>query len=99
VKGARALYVVAKSAPAPIAAKLAKRSWTLRKLAQAEATLQDMVDTDLIQQGAISQAQTATDTQTKALDALDLWVAEYRKFARKALRSNPQALEALGIRA
>jgi hypothetical protein len=99
IKAATAVYKAAHAAPAEVKAKLAKRSWTPEKLAQAEAALADMVATDLAQQSALSQNQQATQAQNSALDALDAWVKEYRNFAKKALRGTPQALEALGIRA
>lgn len=99
IKVATAVYKAAHAAPTDIKAKLAKRSWNDTKLAQAEATLTELIAADLAQQSALSQNQQATQTKDAALDALDAWVKEYRNFAKKALRENPQALEALGIKA
>jgi hypothetical protein len=52
-----------------------------------------------VQEAAKAESQSATQVQKTALTELNTWAAEYKKFARKALRSNAQALEALGIKA
>jgi hypothetical protein len=96
---ARAVFHAAKNAPDEIKAKLAKRSWTPEKLAQAEAALAALIAANTKQEAAKAEAQSATQVQKTALTDLNTWAAEYKKFARKALRGNPQALEALGIKA
>ena len=99
VQQATAVFHAAKNAPDEIKAKLAKRSWTPEKLAQAEAALAALIAANTKQEAAKAEAQSATQVQKTALTALNTWAAEYKKFARKALRGNPQALEALGIKA
>jgi hypothetical protein len=99
VQQATAVYHAAKNAPADVQAKLLKRSWTPAKLAQAEAALAKVIVSNTAQEATKAAAQSATQVQKAALAELQTWTAEYKKFARKALRGNPQALEALGIKA
>lgn len=98
VQQATAVFHAAKNAPADVSAKLGKRSWTPAKLAQAEAALTALIAANTMQEAAKADAQAATQAQKAALATLRTWTAEYQKFARKALKGNPQALEALGIK-
>ncbi len=51
------------------------------------------------QEAAKGAAQQSTREQEEALSALNLWVAQYLKIARVALRGKPQLLEKIGVTA
>ena len=52
-----------------------------------------------VQEAAKSAAQDATASQSAALKALTVSVAQVKKLARVALKSRPPLLERLGVKA
>jgi hypothetical protein len=67
------------------------------KLASERAKIAAMRDADDAQEIAKGEAQQATVAQESALDAMNDWVAQYRKVARIALRGKKQLLEQIGV--
>jgi hypothetical protein len=67
---------------------------TLQHERELIATYKQALRAQALAKGA---AKRATLTQTKALGALQQWIAQYTKIARVALRKRPELLKALGI--
>jgi hypothetical protein len=78
---------------------LADYGYTSVKLLAERKKIKDMDDLDKQQEAAKGAAQQATSEQEAAMNALNDWVAQYRKVAKVALRGKKQLLEKIGIAA
>lgn len=71
--------------------------YTPEKLGQESALIDQVIAKHFAQKKETGEAQEATETRDKALDALAKWVSNLRAVAKVALMDNPQQLEKLGI--
>ena len=94
---ARAFYTHALHKP-DIMARLARFNITEAQLSAGLAEVSELEDAQARQSDERGEAQSATQARDAALDALDEWMGEFIEVARVALRSDPQLLEALGVR-
>lgn len=70
---------------------------TQKKLQAGLAEVNAVETSNLTQEKEKGDAQAATQTRDKALDALQEWLSDYLAIAKVALEDNPQLLEALGV--
>jgi antitoxin (DNA-binding transcriptional repressor) of toxin-antitoxin stability system len=77
--------------------ELADYGYTVAKLTAEQAKIQALEDAEDAQEQAKGAAQQATQDQETAVLALRLWLSQYIKIARVALRHKKQLLEKLGI--
>jgi len=68
---------------------------TQEKLQEAQALIKQVESLGEIKQRETGEAQTATKERDAAIDALDVWLSEFKTVARIALADNAQMLEAL----
>ena len=59
--------------------------------------VQEAKEANIIQEAEKGEAQDATKARNAKLDQLDLWMADFRAFAKIALEEQPQLLEKLGF--
>ena len=82
----------------PHAAQLAPQGVTPEELAQAQASLQAIVELREELARTKGDAEDATQRKLQAQRELKEWLSEFRKVARLAFKKSPQKLEAFGIR-
>lgn len=67
------------------------------ELSQMQAAIQALIEARLKHISFKGESQHATQKRNEALRQLDVWMSDFRKAARFALRDEPQLLEILGI--
>lgn len=82
----------------PHTAQLAPQGVTSEEIAQAQASLQAIVDLREELARTKGDAEDATQHKLQAQRELKEWLSEFRKVARLAFKKSPQKLEAFGIR-
>lgn len=82
----------------PHVARLAPQGVTPEELAQAQASLQAIVELREALARTKGDAEDATQRKVQAQRELQAWLSEFRKVARLAFKKSPQKLEAFGIR-
>lgn len=82
---------------APYSAKLTARGYSPALIDAELAGLKGVANLAKAAANAKGAAKKATDTRDAAAKALKEWTAEFRKVARRTLRSRPNLLTALGL--
>ncbi|WP_395094099.1 hypothetical protein [Armatimonas sp.] len=93
------LFAGALAAPDDVKAALAAKGYTAAKLTAEKAKVTALHAANQAQEQAKGTSQNLTPQQQTLLSELDDWTMTYRKLARRALRTSPQLLEKLGIKA
>ena len=93
------LFTNALSAPATVKAILAARGYDTVRLTAEKVKIDSLRTANQAQEQAKGTAQNLTPQQKQTLTDLDSAVMTYRKLARRALKTRPQLLEKLGIKA
>lgn len=93
------LFTNALSASASVKAKLAARGYNDARLTVEKGKIDALHAANQAQEQAKGTAQDLTPQQKNALAELDDAIMLYRKLARRALKTRPQLLEKLGIKA
>ncbi|WP_395141651.1 hypothetical protein [Armatimonas sp.] len=93
------LFSGARTAPDEVKAKLAAKGYTEAKLTTEKQKVAALHAANQAQEQAKGTSQDLTPQQATLLTQLDSWTMTYRKLARRALRTRPQLLEKIGIKA
>ncbi len=94
---ARNLYAQAQSTKDPMVLEYFPAE--LGQLAEEAAEVEQLADLDHVQENAKAKKKQGRKIRDEAAAKLKAWWARSQKFARLALKGQPQLLEALGMRA
>lgn len=77
--------------------KLDKNEWTSTELSEARGKIAELEAALIAQVQCKADYETGTDTQRKAIKAMDKWMAMFIKVARLVFADEPQELERLNV--
>jgi hypothetical protein len=97
VEQAQSFYARLLETPGVLDALLARFPLDQAAFEAARDDIEALTDLNLAQENEKHEAQEATKTRDAALDALDVWLFDYRRVAEIALKAHPQQLEALNF--